>query len=166
MQKFSDNKSEPQKAVIPTARQPDSPTARQPDSPTFRQTDRPTDRHSDRPTDPPPTLSSRPERAAQSGETCSRLRFAFLVVIPEGNLLLPLPFLVIIPEGNPAFLTTNPAISTGARSAQRRYLQSPPLCLSRCHSQRESAVALALLVVIPEANPLLPLPLPVSPPSS
>ncbi len=65
-----------------------------------------------------------------------------LVVIPAGNLLLPLPLLssLSFPQGICFCLC---------------------LCFSRCHSRRESAsaFAFAFLVVIPAGNLLLPLPL-------
>ena len=65
-----------------------------------------------------------------------------LVVIPAGNLLLPLSLLssLSFPQGICFCLC---------------------LCFSRCHSRRESAsaFAFAFLVVIPAGNLLLPLPL-------
>ena len=73
------------------------------------------------------------------------LAFAFLVVIPAGNLLLllflPLPFLLSFPQGICCCFCSC-------------------CCLSCCHSRRESAVAVALalafFVVIPEGNLLFP----------
>jgi hypothetical protein len=73
--------------------------------------------------------------------------FAFLSVIPSGNLLLPLPlplsFFLSFPPGICFFLCPR---------------------LSFCHSLRESAssFAVAFLSVIPSGNLLLPLPLPFS----
>ena len=116
-----------------------------------------------------PFLSGRhsrrePASAFAIAVACSRL--SFLVVIPEGNprLTSPLPLSVL------AFpLLLSYPKGTCVCLCHCRCLFSP--FLSGCHSRREPAFAFAVavvcsrlssLVVIPEWNPRLPLPLPLS----
>ena len=100
-------------------------------------------------------------------ESAAVVAFAFLAVIPEGNLLCPclcfsgchsrresafvVAFLVVIPVGNlllslPFWLSFPQGICC-----------CPCLCFSGCHSRRESAFVVAFLVVIPVGNLLFPL---------
>ncbi len=85
---------------------------------------------------------SKTTKSAPAFAAALAFALAFLSVIPEGNLLLPLPLLFCLSFPKGICCCCCP-------------------CFSVCHSRRESAVAVApaFLSVIPEGNLLLPLPL-------